>query len=329
MMDMPLAPFTTCLPFLFLITAEFIVIYMHQFLATIVKHKASYRFKIDNKRFSVNVKVFRDILNICTRIPGQEFDEPPTVEEALFFIRELSHSGEIKYITDVIVDHLHQPWRTFASIINKCLCGNVSGLDKIRLSRVQILWGMYYKKNLDFIALIWEDLAYLIDNKDSKKQDKITDFESGVPNKQQRKTSDADKGTAIDDNSDEVTKDDDEDDVESDVNDDKEASDSEKTYSDEDENLNLNPNDDEEEEKEEEDVRTPNSFEFNDDDEEYDKLHKDVNVSASQEKSYEQVIEDTHVTLTSSQKTEGSKQSTSISSNFASKFLNLDNVPPV
>ncbi|GJZ24038.1 hypothetical protein Tco_0561497 [Tanacetum coccineum] len=80
-----------------------------------------------------------------------------------------------------------------------------------------------------------------------------------------------------DDNSDEVTKDDDEDDVESDANDDKEASDSEKTDSDEDENMNLNPNDDEEEEKEEED-RTPDSFEFNDDDEEYDELYKDVNV---------------------------------------------------
>ncbi|GKE12197.1 hypothetical protein Tco_1415748, partial [Tanacetum coccineum] len=79
----------------------------------------------------------------------------------------------IKYITDVIVDHLHQPWRTFASIINKCLSGKVSGLDKIRISRVQILWGMYYKKNLDFVALIWEDLAYQIDNKDSKKQDKM------------------------------------------------------------------------------------------------------------------------------------------------------------
>ncbi|GKC35631.1 hypothetical protein Tco_1048015 [Tanacetum coccineum] len=108
---------TTCYPS-FLITAEVPVIYMHQFLATIVKHKASYRFKIDNKRFSVNVKVFRDILNICPRIT------------------------EIKYITDVIVDHLHQPWRTFALIINKCLCGN-------------------------------EDLAYQIDNKDSKKQDKM------------------------------------------------------------------------------------------------------------------------------------------------------------
>ncbi|GJT32492.1 hypothetical protein Tco_0922911 [Tanacetum coccineum] len=100
---------------------------------------------------------------------------PITVKKAISFIRELGHSErEIKYITDVIVDHLHQPWRTFSSIINKCMCGKVSGLDKIRLSRVQILWGMYYKKNLDFVALIWEDLAYQIDNKDSKKQDKIT-----------------------------------------------------------------------------------------------------------------------------------------------------------
>ncbi|GKE03183.1 hypothetical protein Tco_1395201, partial [Tanacetum coccineum] len=31
---------------------------------------------------------------------------------------------------------------------------------------------MYYKKNLDFVALIWKDLAYQIDNIDSKKQDK-------------------------------------------------------------------------------------------------------------------------------------------------------------
>ncbi|GJX86988.1 hypothetical protein Tco_0337762 [Tanacetum coccineum] len=121
----------------------------------------------------MNVEVFRDILNICFKVPGKAFDEPLSKEEALSFTRELGHIREIKYITDVIVDHLHQPWRTFASIINKCLCGKVSGLDKIRLSRVQILLGMYYKKNLDFVALIWEDLAYQIDNIDSKKQDKM------------------------------------------------------------------------------------------------------------------------------------------------------------
>ncbi|GJV63316.1 hypothetical protein Tco_1474144 [Tanacetum coccineum] len=39
--------------------------------------------------------------------------------------------------------------------------------------KLYLLSGMYYKKNLDFVALIWEDLAYQIDNKDSKKQDKM------------------------------------------------------------------------------------------------------------------------------------------------------------
>ncbi|GKE32339.1 hypothetical protein Tco_1451661 [Tanacetum coccineum] len=55
----------------------------------------------------------------------------------------------------------------------------------------------------------------------------------------------------------------------------------------------------------------------------------DADQNVSQETSYEQVVEDVHVTLTSSQKTESSKQSSSVSSNFASKFLNFDNVPPV
>nr|GEW69015.1 hypothetical protein [Tanacetum cinerariifolium] len=66
---------TTCYP-AFLVTAEVPIVYMHQFWATVMKHMSSYRFKIDNKKFYVNVKVFRDILNICLRIQGQEFDEP-------------------------------------------------------------------------------------------------------------------------------------------------------------------------------------------------------------------------------------------------------------
>ncbi|GJS80377.1 retrovirus-related pol polyprotein from transposon TNT 1-94 [Tanacetum coccineum] len=60
---------TTCYH-AFLITAEVLVIYMHQFWATVNKHNVSYRFKIDNKRLIVNVEVFREILNICPRILG-------------------------------------------------------------------------------------------------------------------------------------------------------------------------------------------------------------------------------------------------------------------
>nr|GFA81546.1 hypothetical protein [Tanacetum cinerariifolium] len=53
---------------------------------------------------------------------------------------DLGHSREIIYITDVNVDYLHQPWRAFATIINKCLSGKEIRMDKICLSRAQILW---------------------------------------------------------------------------------------------------------------------------------------------------------------------------------------------
>ncbi|GJS62064.1 hypothetical protein Tco_0656848 [Tanacetum coccineum] len=52
----------------------------------------------------------------------------------------LGHSGEIRKITDVNVNKLHQPWRSFAAIINKCLSGKPS-YDSLRLSQAQILWG--------------------------------------------------------------------------------------------------------------------------------------------------------------------------------------------
>ncbi|GJU43537.1 hypothetical protein Tco_1200803 [Tanacetum coccineum] len=131
---------TTCYP-AFLISADVLVIYMHQFWDTVYKHGSYYRFKIDNKKFTMNVEEFREILNICPRIHGQEFTDPPYEEEALSFVRHLGHTGEIKYLTDITIDHLHQPWRAFAAIINKCLSG--------------------------------KDLAYQIENKDAKKSDKM------------------------------------------------------------------------------------------------------------------------------------------------------------
>ncbi|GJW08110.1 hypothetical protein Tco_1570533 [Tanacetum coccineum] len=127
------------------------------------------------------------------------------------------------------------------------------------------------------------------------------------------------------------------------------AHDSERINSDDDENPSFTLKEYDEQEHDEE-------YESNDDnenvcEEEDDDLYKDVDVrslgaeqekerkgdeemtdadqNVSQEKSYEQVIKDAHVTLTSSQKTESSKQSSFVSSDFASKFLILDNVLPV
>ncbi|GJW23252.1 hypothetical protein Tco_0033874 [Tanacetum coccineum] len=53
------------------------------------------------------------------------------------------------------------------------LSGKTSDLDKLRLSRAQIIWGMYFQKNVDYVELLWEDFTYQIDNKDFKKQEKM------------------------------------------------------------------------------------------------------------------------------------------------------------
>ncbi|GJS80796.1 hypothetical protein Tco_0730677 [Tanacetum coccineum] len=151
---------TTCYP-TFIITTDIPEIYMHQFWFTInKKDSTSYRFKIDKKSFTLNMEVFREIFHICPKIPNQEFDALPSDEEIVSFIKELGHKGDIKSITEVVVDHMYQPWRTFVAIINKCLSGKITGLDKLRLSRAQILWGMFYKKNVDFVKLLWEDFTF-------------------------------------------------------------------------------------------------------------------------------------------------------------------------
>ncbi|GJT22764.1 retrovirus-related pol polyprotein from transposon TNT 1-94 [Tanacetum coccineum] len=105
-----------------------------------------------------------DVPEIYPRVHGQNFDELPTDEDIVSFF---------KLITDVVVDQMHQPWRTFSTIINRSLSGKTTGLDKLRLSRAQILWAMYYKKNVDYVELLWEDFTYQIDNKGHKKQDKM------------------------------------------------------------------------------------------------------------------------------------------------------------
>ncbi|GKC28993.1 hypothetical protein Tco_1036287, partial [Tanacetum coccineum] len=110
---------TTCYP-AFLITADVPEIYMHQFWFTI------------NKKDS-----------ILYRLLNQDFDELPSNEEIVSFIKELGHKGDIKSITEVVVDHNSIPW------------------------------GMFYKKNVDFVKLLWEDFTFQIENRDHKKQEKM------------------------------------------------------------------------------------------------------------------------------------------------------------
>nr|GEX94190.1 uncharacterized mitochondrial protein AtMg00810-like [Tanacetum cinerariifolium] len=85
----------------FLVTADVPAIYMQEF-------------KMDSKKNIVDLEAFREMLHISLRIPGQSFDELPFEEEILDFLWFLGHSAQIKTLTDVNVNKLFQPWRSFA-----------------------------------------------------------------------------------------------------------------------------------------------------------------------------------------------------------------------
>ncbi|GJV33863.1 hypothetical protein Tco_1394263 [Tanacetum coccineum] len=124
---------------------------------------------MNEKSYSFDMKTFRNMLLICPKLLGYKFVDPPFEEEILTFIRELGYPGNIKLLSDVKVDTLPQPRRTFGTIINKCLNGKVTGIDTLCHSRAQILWGLYHQEKVDYVYLLWEDLVFQIENKESRK----------------------------------------------------------------------------------------------------------------------------------------------------------------
>nr|GEZ20343.1 hypothetical protein [Tanacetum cinerariifolium] len=143
----------------FQITVNVPKIYMHEFWATVSIHHTSLCFKMNDKSHTLNLENFNYMLQICPKLPGRKFKDPPIEEEILSFIRDLGHTREIKVLTDVNVNNMHQPWRSFAAIINRCLSGKTTDLDSLCLLRAQIIWGMYHKKDVDYVYLLWEDLS--------------------------------------------------------------------------------------------------------------------------------------------------------------------------
>ncbi|GJW92244.1 retrovirus-related pol polyprotein from transposon TNT 1-94, partial [Tanacetum coccineum] len=70
---------------------------------------------------------------------NQDFIAPPSEEELVTFIQELGYSGRCNMLSAIHTDQMHQPWRTF---------------------------GMYNKKNVDYVALLWEEFMYQADNRE-------------------------------------------------------------------------------------------------------------------------------------------------------------------
>nr|GEV48022.1 hypothetical protein [Tanacetum cinerariifolium] len=93
----------------------------YQFWNTIKKigKTYGYNFKLDKKKCRVDTKVFCEILQICPRIPNQDFVELLSEEDLLTLIKELGYFGKCDMLSTLRTDQMHQPWRTFVAATRK------------------------------------------------------------------------------------------------------------------------------------------------------------------------------------------------------------------
>nr|GEW06771.1 hypothetical protein [Tanacetum cinerariifolium] len=128
---------------------------------------ARYQAKPTKKHLHAVNRIFRYLRGTINL--GVNFTDVPDDDTTLAFLIKLGYKGPLYKHTNMFVDHMHQPWRTLAAIINKCLYGKTTSNGKLFKYRIKILWGMFYKEYVDYPELIWEDLAYEIDHRKEKR----------------------------------------------------------------------------------------------------------------------------------------------------------------
>ncbi|GJW26339.1 putative reverse transcriptase domain-containing protein [Tanacetum coccineum] len=346
--------------------------------------ESTYQVVLDALALTTCYPAFLITAKICHRLPNQEFVVPPSSDEDIVsFIKELRYSGDIDSVSKVYTYHMHQPWRTFAAVINKCLFGKTTVLDKIRLSRAQILKiqnSTAYKTYLAFATgattpkkvrkfkksaspskkktlVAIDELAEKPAKKPAARRQsagvQIRDT-PGVSVSKKKASAKAERSKGIELLS-EVA-------LLEEARLKKAIKRSKQTESDNNKGDDLNKID-----NEEEDVHTPKDYiptdDENVDDEEYDRINKklydDMNVelkdvetadegksdeemthyekvdaeheNINQEVAGDQVKDDAQAIVTTTlatQKTEVPLESSSILSDYATKFLNFDNIPP-
>ncbi|GKB06313.1 hypothetical protein Tco_0834546 [Tanacetum coccineum] len=98
------------------------------------QREATYQITLDALKLSPCYPAFL-ITPGVPEIYMHHFDIPPSTDEDIVsFIYELGYTGNIKTLPELAVDHMHQPWRTFAAVINKCIFEKTTGHDKLRIN---------------------------------------------------------------------------------------------------------------------------------------------------------------------------------------------------
>ncbi|GJS03375.1 retrovirus-related pol polyprotein from transposon TNT 1-94 [Tanacetum coccineum] len=116
-------------------------IYMQQFWYTITYDLTAkaYFFTMGDQVFEVNADLLRNALSITHKDLDHPFTLLAPEKEIIKFINQLGCSKKIRIVSALRVNDMYQPWRTFLTMINKCLIGKVIAYDCPRLPMLQLL----------------------------------------------------------------------------------------------------------------------------------------------------------------------------------------------
>nr|GEZ84170.1 hypothetical protein [Tanacetum cinerariifolium] len=270
----------------FQVTADVPEIYMQEFWATAKLYHTSIRFKIDTKKSILDLEAFREMLHISPRIPSQSFAELPTEEEILEFLSDQQvPDGQNLWRDSASSTTPPTPTPTTTVVSAPRLSATAKGKQPSRATTPT--------EPTDVERTEAEQLKIVL--KRSRQEKHIS----------QQCGSGTDEGTSSRPGE-ELEKDDDED-TESgkggdDVNESEGESNKEETRQEEEESFDPIPRtskDSEEESDDEEDQELSLSEEARiQEEEEADKLYRDVNINQGRGLQVTQNVEDAHVTLT-------------------------------
>nr|GEU29756.1 hypothetical protein [Tanacetum cinerariifolium] len=91
-----------------------------------IKREPTFQVVLDALALTPCYSTFLITADVPEVVQGQDFDALPTDEEIMSFLREFRHTRKINSLNDAVVDHMHQPWRTFAALINRSLFGKTT-----------------------------------------------------------------------------------------------------------------------------------------------------------------------------------------------------------
>ncbi|GJW08879.1 hypothetical protein Tco_1571302 [Tanacetum coccineum] len=142
-------------------SASVLAVYIQQFWNSMKYDEKTgvYCCQVDKQWFNLSADLFRKALDITPVGPAHPFELPPTGDMVIDFVNQLGYPEPVEFISNIRVNYVYQPWRAILTLINQCLTGKTSGIDKPRHPVLQMLWGIVTRTNVDHAELLWEEFT--------------------------------------------------------------------------------------------------------------------------------------------------------------------------